>query len=96
MNDIRDLLSGHLHVEQIVFTQAVGLDSEEPQTHCYLGAASTGRFLLMNLSSPADSDGPIRECVPPVRGGDWVFVRLAAVARRRHSVNTRGGNFTCV
>jgi len=32
MNDILDLLSGHLHVEQIVFTQAVGLDSEEPQT----------------------------------------------------------------
>ena len=59
MNDIRDLLSGHLHVDQIVFTQAMGLDSEEPQTHCYLGAASTGRFLLMNLRSATDADGPL-------------------------------------
>jgi hypothetical protein len=72
MNDIRDLLSGHLHVEQIVFTQAVGLDSEEPQTHCYLGAASTGRFLLMNLSSPTDADGPI---VLSERG--WIYARNA-------------------
>ena len=72
VNDIRDLLSGHLHVEQIVFTQAVGLDSDQSQTHCYLGAASTGRFLLMSLSSPPDADHPVELAE---RG--WIYGRSA-------------------
>ncbi len=72
MDKIRDLLSGHLHVEQIAFTQGVGLDSDEPQTHCYLGATSTGRFLLMSLSSPTDADHPIE-----LGERTWIYARSA-------------------
>jgi hypothetical protein len=72
MNDIRDLLSGHMNIEQIVFTQAVGLDSGPSQTHCYLAAASTGRFLLMSLASAAEADHPIE-----LSERTWVYARSA-------------------
>lgn len=72
MNGIRDLLSGHLHIEHAVFTQTCGLDSGTPQTHHYLGASSTGRLLLMHLASAADAEQPI-ELVERT----WIYARSA-------------------
>src|SRR5262249_49398256 len=62
------------HVEQIIFTQTIGIDSDELQTHCYLGADSTERFLLVSLSSPSDADHPIE-----LTERTWIYARSAGV-----------------
>lgn len=66
MRDIRDLMSDqgrHLRVEQVVFTEVV-IRPTETHRRCYLGASSTGRFLLMGLRDPRAADHPIEppEC----------------------------------
>ncbi len=59
MRDIRDLISGSLHIEQIVFTQIVRISGGESQTNSYLGASSTGRFLLIHLPSSSATNQAI-------------------------------------
>jgi len=70
MEDVRDLISGRLHVEQIVFTQTSGVDDGKPRSNCYLGISCGGRFLLMSLLSPAEASDLI-----PLRERGYIYAR---------------------
>lgn len=57
MHDIRDFISGPLHIARIVFGSEVGHVQNDPyreekRMHCYIGAASNDRFLLIEIPSP--------------------------------------------
>ena len=65
MHDIRDLISGSLHVERIVFSGEMTHASHEPEyreekrTHYYIGAMSGDRFLLLEIPSPESANGAL-------------------------------------
>lgn len=65
MHDIRDLLSGSLHIERIVFACDITWVRHEPfyqkekRTHYYRGAVSGDRFLLLQIPSPETANQPV-------------------------------------
>ena len=65
MRDFRDLLSGPLHIERIVFAFDMTHVRHEPafreekRTHYYLGATSIDRFLLVEVPSPETANQPV-------------------------------------
>lgn len=65
MHDIRDLISGSLHVERVVFSSEVTHRSHEPEnreerrTHFYIGAMSGDRFLLLEIPSPESANDAV-------------------------------------
>jgi hypothetical protein len=65
MRDFRDLLSGPLHIERIVFAYDIThvrhepVFREEKRTHYYLGATSNDRFLLVEIPSPETASQPV-------------------------------------
>src|SRR5258708_6418387 len=65
MSDIRDLLSGSLHIERIVFACDIThvryepVYQEEKRTHLYRGAVSGDRFLLLELPSLEAANQPV-------------------------------------
>jgi hypothetical protein len=84
MHDIRDLISGSLHIERIVFacdihhTRHAPVYSEETRTHYFLGALSGDRHLLLEIPSPQAANQPIdllfsRSRAPLARSSDTEF-----------------------
>src|SRR5512140_864782 len=65
MRDLRDLLSGSLEIERIVFchqrkhVQYEPANREEIRRHCYIGAVSGDRFLLVEIPSIAAAREPV-------------------------------------
>src|SRR5450759_5233595 len=65
MRDTRDLLSGSLHIERIVFSferkhvYHGPVYREEKRTHYCIGAISGDRFLLVEIPSVEAADEPV-------------------------------------
>jgi hypothetical protein len=65
MRDARDLLSGSLHIERIVFSferkhvYHGPVYREEKRTHCCIGAISGDRFLLVEIPSVETANEPV-------------------------------------
>ncbi len=80
MPSLRDFLSGdplQLHIEELLFTETVR-HSGGTQQHCYLGAASARRFLIIELVSAEAAARPLEptDCRWIYgRSGTWDFVR---------------------
>jgi hypothetical protein len=65
MRDIRELLSGPLHIKRMVFSCGINHVQHDPEyreetrIHFYMGALSTDRFLLIEIPSPEAANGPV-------------------------------------
>jgi hypothetical protein len=59
MRDIKQILSGDIKVEEIVFSYRHASSTTGEELRHYIGATSSGRFLLIRVASPADAKGLI-------------------------------------